>query len=176
MVLLGHQPVSSWKAAHWLAISRSWWGLGGERGELSTGWPRALRAGGEPRLAPSVGAMHLGGWRCLMHSREGRDLGVAFQAPLGSQASSRGEAKEALMTWGGDLCVSGPGRDFKLLLSMLRGLGRWGPVLPTCGPRGGKHRGQGCWELAGCSVLIRDDFQGLHSLVLVSLMPSRLAT
>ena len=66
MVLLGHQPVSSWKAAHWLAISRSWWGLGGERGELSTGWPRALRAGGEPRLAPSVGAMHLGGWTCLM--------------------------------------------------------------------------------------------------------------
>ena len=62
MVLLGHQPVSSWKAAHWLAISRSWWGLGGETGELSTGWPRVLRAGGEPRLAPSVGAVLLGGW------------------------------------------------------------------------------------------------------------------
>ena len=27
-------------------------------------------------------------------SREGRDLGVAFQAPPGSQASSRGEAKD----------------------------------------------------------------------------------
>ena len=30
---------------------------------------------------------------CLAPSREGRDLGVAFQAPPGSQASSRGEAK-----------------------------------------------------------------------------------
>ena len=28
-------------------------------------------------------------------SREGRDLGVAFQAPPGSQASSRGEAKDS---------------------------------------------------------------------------------
>lgn len=65
MVLLGHQPVSSWKAVHWLVISRSWWGLGGERGELSTDWPRALRAGGEPRLAPRVGAVYLGGGRCF---------------------------------------------------------------------------------------------------------------
>ena len=30
-------------------------------------------------------------------SREGRDLGVAFQAPAGSQASSRGEAKDSEM-------------------------------------------------------------------------------
>ena len=30
-------------------------------------------------------------------SREGRDLGVAFQAPPGSQASSRGEAKDVWM-------------------------------------------------------------------------------
>ena len=28
-------------------------------------------------------------------SREGRNLGVAFQAPSGSQASSRGEAKDS---------------------------------------------------------------------------------
>ena len=86
--------------------------------------------------------------------------------PAGRDLTSQ---REALMTWGGDLCVSGPGRDFKLLLSMLRGLGRWGPVLPTCGPRGGKHRGQGCWDLAGCAVLIRGDLCRLHSLVLVSL-------
>ena len=32
---------------------------------------------------------------CL--SREGRDLGVAFQAPPGSQASSRGEAKDSAL-------------------------------------------------------------------------------
>ena len=25
----------------------------------------------------------------------------------------------------------------------LRAPGRWRPVLPTCGPRGGAHRGQG---------------------------------
>ena len=30
-------------------------------------------------------------------SREGRDLGVAFQAPPGSQASSRGEAKDSAL-------------------------------------------------------------------------------
>ena len=29
--------------------------------------------------------------------REGRDLGVAFQAPPGSQASSRGEAKDSAL-------------------------------------------------------------------------------
>ena len=72
------------------------------------------------------------------------------------------------MTWGGGLCDSGPGRGFKLL-SMLRALGRWGPVLSTHSTRGGAHRGQGCWERSGCSVLIRGDLQGLHSLVLVSL-------
>ena len=32
-----------------------------------------------------------------MVSREGRDLGVAFQAPPGSQASSRGEAKDSAL-------------------------------------------------------------------------------
>ena len=72
------------------------------------------------------------------------------------------------MTWGGGLCDSGPGRGFKLL-SMLRALGRWGPVLSTHSTRGGAHRGQGCWELSGYSVLIRGDRQVLHSLVLVSL-------
>ena len=30
-------------------------------------------------------------------AREGRDLGVAFQAPPGSQASSRGEAKDSAL-------------------------------------------------------------------------------
>ena len=30
-------------------------------------------------------------------SREGRDLGVAFQAPPGSQASSRGESKDSAL-------------------------------------------------------------------------------
>ena len=30
-------------------------------------------------------------------SREGRDLGVAFQAPPGSQASSRGEPKDSAL-------------------------------------------------------------------------------
>ena len=33
-------------------------------------------------------------------SREGRDLGVAFQAPPGSQASSRGEAKDSALLAG----------------------------------------------------------------------------
>ena len=33
-------------------------------------------------------------WRA---AREGRDLGVAFQAPAGSQASSRGAAEQALI-------------------------------------------------------------------------------
>ena len=32
-----------------------------------------------------------------MISREGRDLGLAFQAPSGSQASSRGEAKDSAL-------------------------------------------------------------------------------
>ena len=39
-------------------------------------------------------------------SREGRDLGVAFQAPPGSQASSRGEAKDSALL---------PSRDAGLL-------------------------------------------------------------
>ena len=73
------------------------------------------------------------------------------------------------MTWGGGLCDSGPGRGFRLLLSTLRAPGRWGPVLPTHSTRGGAHRGQGCWERSGCSVLIRGDRQVLHSLLLVSL-------
>ena len=34
---------------------------------------------------------------CWILSREGRDLGVAFQAPPGSQASSRGEAKDSAL-------------------------------------------------------------------------------
>ena len=36
---------------------------------------------------------------CFNHSvaREGRDLGVAFKAPPGSQASSRGEAKDSAL-------------------------------------------------------------------------------
>ena len=73
------------------------------------------------------------------------------------------------MTWGGGLCDSRPGRGFRLLLSTLRALGRQRPVLPTHSTRGGAHRGQGCWELSGYSVLIRGDRQVLHSLVLVSL-------
>ena len=77
--------------------------------------------------------------------------------------------REALMTWGGGLCDSGPGRGFRLFLSTLSTLGRWGPVLSTHSTHGGAHRGQGCWELSGCSVLIRGDHQGLHSLLLVSL-------
>ena len=32
-----------------------------------------------------------------IYTREGRDLGVAFQAPPGSQASSRGEAKDSAL-------------------------------------------------------------------------------
>ena len=40
-------------------------------------------------------------WACVRDliflSREGRDLGVAFQAPPGSQASSRGEAKDSAL-------------------------------------------------------------------------------
>ena len=73
------------------------------------------------------------------------------------------------MTWGGGLCDSGPGRGFRPLLSTLRAPGRQRPVLPTLSTRGGAHRGQGCWELSSCSVLIRGDRQVLHSLVLVSL-------
>ena len=69
----------------------------------------------------------------------------------------------------GGLCDSGPGRSFRLLLSTLRAPGRWGPVLSTHSTCGGAHRGQGCWELSGCSVLIRGDQQVLHSLLLVSL-------
>ena len=37
-------------------------------------------------------------------SREGRDLGVAFQAPPGSQASSRGEAKDSALLSSRDAC------------------------------------------------------------------------
>ena len=70
------------------------------------------------------------------------------------------------MTWGGGLCDSGPGRGFRLLLSTLRAPGRWGPVLSTHITHGGAHRGQGCWELSSCSVLIRGDWQVLHSLSL----------
>ena len=33
----------------------------------------------------------------MFHSRGDRDLGVAFQAPPGSQASSRGEAKDSAL-------------------------------------------------------------------------------
>ena len=73
------------------------------------------------------------------------------------------------MTRGGGLCDSGPGRGFRLLLSTLRAPGRQRPVLPTHSTRGGAHRGQGCWELSGCSVLIRGDRQVLLSLVLISL-------
>ena len=73
------------------------------------------------------------------------------------------------MTGGGGLCDSGPGRGFRLLLSTLRALGRWGPVLSTHSTRGGAHRGQGCWELSGCSVPIRGDKQVLLSLLLISL-------
>ena len=43
---------------------------------------------------------------CL--AREGRDLGVAFQAPPGSQASSRGEAKAAI-------CKASPDSHFAFL-------------------------------------------------------------
>ena len=71
--------------------------------------------------------------------------------------------------WGGGLCDSGPGRGFRLLLSTLRAPGRWRPVLSTHSTCGGAHRGQECWELSGCSVLIRGDRQVLHSLLLVSL-------
>ena len=73
------------------------------------------------------------------------------------------------MTWGGGLCDSGPGRGFRLLLSTLRAPGRWRPVLSTHSTCGGAHRGQGCWELSGCSVPIRGDWHVLHSLLLVSL-------
>ena len=43
-----------------------------------------------------------GAWWITVHgvailSKEGRDLGVAFQAPPGSQASSRGEAKDSAL-------------------------------------------------------------------------------
>ena len=41
-----------------------------------------------PPIPPSI--------RVFSISREGRDLGVAFQAPPGSQASSRGEAKDSV--------------------------------------------------------------------------------
>ena len=37
------------------------------------------------------------GTSVMFLSREGRDLGVAFQAPPGSQASSRGEAKDSAL-------------------------------------------------------------------------------
>ena len=37
------------------------------------------------------------GSKVIFLSREGRDLGVAFQAPPGSQASSRGEAKDSAL-------------------------------------------------------------------------------
>ena len=40
-------------------------------------------------------------------SREGRDLGVALQAPPGSQASSRGEAKDSALL---------PSRDVDILV------------------------------------------------------------
>ena len=51
---------------------------------------------GNPLQYPGLGTEHLPGALCSgtgSPAREGRDLGVAFQAPPGSQASSRGEAK-----------------------------------------------------------------------------------
>ena len=86
--------------------------------------------------------------------------GHPIYTPAGGDLSSQ---REALMTWGGGLWVSGPGRVFRLLLSTLRAPGRWRPVLLllTQDPHGGAHRGQACGELAGCSILIRGD---LHML------------
>ena len=101
---------------------------------------------------------------------QGKGLGEPTLAPhLHTSNGDLTSQREALMTWGGGLCDSGPGRGFRLLLSTLRAPGRQRPVLPTHSTRGGAHRGQGCWELSGCSVLIRGDRQVLHSLVLVSL-------
>ena len=48
--------------------------------------------GGASQDYAGFGAMEEG-----LISREGRDLGVAFQAPPGSQASSRGEAKDSAL-------------------------------------------------------------------------------
>ena len=70
--------------------------------------------------------------------------------------------REALMTWGGGLCVSGPGRAFRLLFSTLRAPGRQRLVLPNQVPHGGTHRGQACWAFPGCSVLIRGDLHVLQ--------------
>ena len=68
--------------------------------------------------------------------------------PAGGDLTSQ---REALISWGGGLCDSGQGRDFRLLLSTLRAPGRRRPVLPTRSTRGGAHRGQRHWELSGCS-------------------------
>ena len=107
------------------------------RGCRHTGlaWPQAYRGASSPAVclgetpAPLHGAggrgvsgawpgivempgvwMQRGPWRCGVQgvlSREGRDLGVAFQAPPGSQASSRGEAKDSALLSSRDAALSG---------------------------------------------------------------------
>ena len=63
--------------------------------------------------------MNLGKLRELvMDSREGRDLGVAFQAPPGSQASSRGEAKDSALLLSRDAGLLEP-PEWRRLLRVL---------------------------------------------------------
>ena len=77
-------------------------------------------------------------------NRLGEHTPALWGHPTYTQASrDLTSQREALMTWGGGLCVSGPGRNFRFLLSTLRALGMRKPVLPTCSPHGGAHRGQG---------------------------------
>ena len=101
-----------------------------------------------------------------LHPSQGKGLGeptLALRSPhLHTSSGDLTSQREALMTWGGGLCVSGPGRVFRLLLSILRAPDRQTTVLPTCGPHGGAHRGQACSEFPGCSVWIRGDLKKLH--------------
>ena len=62
--------------------------------------------------------------------------------PLTHQQVETSSQRETLMTWeGGVLCVSGPGRDFRLLFPTPRALGRQRPVLSPHIPLGGVQRG-----------------------------------
>lgn len=62
----GMQPVSNWKAAHWLEMSHRRWGLRErEREKLLTDWPWVSGESGEPRQA-----RHQGRWRCPEHTAE----------------------------------------------------------------------------------------------------------
>ena len=72
-----------WEAQSSPRVARESWGLRSSHRRAEETSPRRVRD-------------------LIFLSTEGRDLGVAFQAPPGSQASSRGEAKDSALLSSGD--------------------------------------------------------------------------